>query len=132
MKFQDENSISRQKRAKILPQRSKTDFLSLLGDAEDKMYPVYMTGNPETIIKSLFSLQLSIANLMELLSGPTLYTLCTAVIDLDEQKFEIIQGNPKKGKISHIFSLSSKDLKQEYEHNQPTFFIEASRLHAGS
>ncbi|KAK8486765.1 hypothetical protein V6N11_000253 [Hibiscus sabdariffa] len=51
----DENSISRQKRAAVLPQGSKTDFLSLLGDTEDTKYPIYMT-------------------------GPTLYTLCTARI----------------------------------------------------
>ncbi|GLT48151.1 hypothetical protein SLA2020_217920 [Shorea laevis] len=83
---QDENSTSRQKRAAVLPQSSKTDFLSLLGDAEDKKYPIYMT-------------------------GPTLYTLCTAVIDLDERTLEIIEGNPKKGKVSCVFSLSSGELK---------------------
>ncbi|KAK8323933.1 hypothetical protein V6Z12_A12G266300 [Gossypium hirsutum] len=40
----DENSISRQKRAAFLPQGSKTDVLSLLGDTEDTKYPIYMTG----------------------------------------------------------------------------------------
>ncbi|XWS61679.1 hypothetical protein CRYUN_Cryun07bG0146700 [Craigia yunnanensis] len=82
----DENSISRQKRATVLPQGSKMDFLSLLGDTEDTKYPIYMT-------------------------GPTLYTLCTAVIDLDEKTLTIVEGNPKKGKVSHVFSMSSKDLK---------------------
>lgn len=44
-------------------------------------------------------------------SGPTLYTLCTAVIDLDEQTVSIIQGNPKKEEVSHIFAISSTDFK---------------------
>ncbi|OMP11625.1 Peptidase C45, acyl-coenzyme A:6-aminopenicillanic acid acyl-transferase [Corchorus capsularis] len=78
----DENSISRQNRAAVLPQGSKTDFLSLLGDTENKKYPIYMT-------------------------GPTLYTLCTAVFDLDEKTLTIVEGNPKKGKASHVFSMSS-------------------------
>ncbi|XP_039036437.1 uncharacterized protein LOC120173303 [Hibiscus syriacus] len=84
----DENSISRKKRASALPQGSKTDFLSLLGDTEDTKYPIYMT-------------------------GPTLYTLCTALIDLDEKTLTIIEGNPKKGKISHVFSMSSNDFNSE-------------------
>ncbi|KAA8520903.1 hypothetical protein F0562_011576 [Nyssa sinensis] len=77
----DENSISRQKRAALLPKQSKNDFLSLLGDMDDAKYPIYMT-------------------------GPLLYTLCTTVIDLDEQTLSIIEGNPKKGEVSHVFSIS--------------------------
>ncbi|XP_016189434.1 uncharacterized protein LOC107630730 isoform X1 [Arachis ipaensis] len=76
----DENSISRQKRAAALPKNSKEDFLSLLGDADDRKYPIYMT-------------------------GPLLHTLCTAVIDLDEQTLSIIEGNPKKRDVSHVFSI---------------------------
>ncbi|CAJ1937327.1 unnamed protein product [Sphenostylis stenocarpa] len=78
---QDENSISRQKRASVLSKNSKDDFLSLLGDMDDKNYPIYMT-------------------------GPLLHTLCTALIDLDEQTLSIIEGNPEKGNISHVFSIS--------------------------
>ncbi|MBA0657153.1 hypothetical protein Goklo_009461 [Gossypium klotzschianum] len=85
LQVHDENSISRQKRAAVLPQGSKTDFLSLLGDTEDTKYPIYMT-------------------------GPTLYTLCTTVIDLDERTLTIIEGNPKYGKVSHVFSMSSNEL----------------------
>ncbi|KAL3742975.1 hypothetical protein ACJRO7_018300 [Eucalyptus globulus] len=84
---EDENSISRQKRAAVLPKKSKQEFLSLLGDTDDAKYPIYM-------------------------SGPTLYTLCTALVDLDEQTLSIIKGNPKKGEVSHTFSLSSPDLKK--------------------
>ncbi|XP_020962084.1 uncharacterized protein LOC107641474 [Arachis ipaensis] len=76
----DENSISRQKRAAALPKKTKEDFLSLLGDADDRKYPIYMT-------------------------GPLLHTLCTAVFDLDEQTLSIIKGNPKKGDVSHVFSI---------------------------
>lgn len=48
--------------------------------------------------------------LLVLLSGPTLYTLCTTVIDLDERTLTIIEGNPKYGKVSHVFSMSSNEL----------------------
>ncbi|ONI07301.1 hypothetical protein PRUPE_5G112000 [Prunus persica] len=82
----DENSKTRQSKAAVLPKRSKEDFLSLLGDTDDPKYPIYMI-------------------------GPLLYTLCTAVIDLDEQTLSIVEGNPRKGEISHIFSLCSKDFK---------------------
>ncbi|XP_022640024.1 uncharacterized protein LOC106767290 isoform X1 [Vigna radiata var. radiata] len=77
----DENSMSRQKRASVLTKMSKGDFLSLLGDMDDKNYPIYMT-------------------------GPLLHTLCTALIDLDEQTLSIIEGNPKKGAVSHVFSIA--------------------------
>ncbi|KAI4315495.1 hypothetical protein L6164_028295 [Bauhinia variegata] len=83
---QDENSICRQKRAAVLTKESKEDFLSLLGDTDDKKYPIYTT-------------------------GPLLYTLCTAVIDLDEQTLSIIEGNPKRGVASHVFSISSNGIK---------------------
>lgn len=43
-KVQDENSVSRQNRAALLPKRSKSELLSLLGDTADTMYPIYMTG----------------------------------------------------------------------------------------
>lgn len=45
-------------------------------------------------------------------SGPMLYTLCTALIDLDEQTLSIIQGNPKKNVISHVFSMPSVELRK--------------------
>uniref|UniRef100_A0A0D3EL68 Peptidase C45 hydrolase domain-containing protein n=1 Tax=Oryza barthii TaxID=65489 RepID=A0A0D3EL68_9ORYZ len=44
--------------------------LSLLGDTADDKYPIYMT-------------------------GPTLYTLCTVLVDLDEATMTIYKGNPK-------------------------------------
>ena len=49
--------------------------------------------------------------LYAIFSGPILYILCTAVIDLDEQTFSIIEGNPKKGEASHVFTMSSKEFK---------------------
>ncbi|PIN13279.1 Isopenicillin-N N-acyltransferase [Handroanthus impetiginosus] len=76
----DENSLSRQKRAAMLPKGSKSDFLSLLGDKNDTKYPIYMT-------------------------GPLLYTLCTVVIDLDEKTFSIIEGDPKEPETSFAFSI---------------------------
>ncbi|CAA0838196.1 Unknown protein [Striga hermonthica] len=62
----DENSLSRHRRADMLPKGSKGDFLSLLGDKKDMKYPIYMT-------------------------GPLLHTLCTVVIDLDEKTLSIIE-----------------------------------------
>ncbi|KAK4803132.1 hypothetical protein SAY86_001335 [Trapa natans] len=81
----DENSISRQNRAAMLPKRSKEDFLSVLGDMEDPKYPIFMT-------------------------GPRLYTLCTVLMDLDRQTLSILQGNPKNGEISHVFSMLTSEL----------------------
>nr|XP_043606381.1 uncharacterized protein LOC122578474 [Erigeron canadensis] len=77
----DLNSISRQNRAALLPKRSKADFLSLLGDMDDQEYPIYM-------------------------KGPTLYTLCTAVIDLDERTLAITEANPGKGEVSYVFKMT--------------------------
>ena len=47
VKVHDENSLSRQKRAALLPKESKTDFLSLLGDTDNAKYPIYMAGMME-------------------------------------------------------------------------------------
>ncbi|XAR70221.1 Isopenicillin-N N-acyltransferase [Bertholletia excelsa] len=82
---QDENSISRQKRAAFLPKQSKADFLYLLGDEANAKFPIYMT-------------------------GPTLYTLCTAVIDLDDQTVAVIEGNPKEGRVTCVFPIYSKEI----------------------
>ncbi|KAG7033383.1 hypothetical protein SDJN02_07439, partial [Cucurbita argyrosperma subsp. argyrosperma] len=84
---QDENSTSRQKQADVQPKVSKNDFLSTLGDLDNKKYPIYMT-------------------------GPTLYTLRTALIELDKQTLSIIQGNLKENVISHVFSLPLVELKK--------------------
>lgn len=89
---QDESSISRQKRANVLTKTTKEDFLSILGDADDKKNPIYMT-------------------------GPLLHTLCTAVIDLEEKTLSIIEGNPKKEDVSIVFSLSPKKLINGHHHN---------------
>lgn len=71
----NDTSISRQSRAAaLLPGEVESidSALNLLGDNENKEYPVYMT-------------------------GPIYYTLCTVLIDLDDQTLSIIQGDPKKG-----------------------------------
>jgi hypothetical protein len=44
-KVQDENSMSREKRAAQCSVDSKETALSLLGDAADDKYPIYMTGD---------------------------------------------------------------------------------------
>lgn len=40
----DENSTSRKRRADVMPKESKDDFLCVLGDAENKSFPIYMKG----------------------------------------------------------------------------------------
>ncbi|KAF5824275.1 putative peptidase C45 [Helianthus annuus] len=77
----DQNSISRQNRADMLPKKSKQDLLSLLGDTDDHKYPIFM-------------------------QGPTLYTLCTVVIDLDERTLAITEANPRKGEASYVFTMA--------------------------
>nr|CAB3475722.1 unnamed protein product [Digitaria exilis] len=67
---QDENSMSREKRVAQCSVDSKETALSLLGDSADDKYPIYMT-------------------------GPTLHTLCTVLVDLDEKTMTIYKGNPK-------------------------------------
>ncbi|XP_057810172.1 uncharacterized protein LOC131024676 [Salvia miltiorrhiza] len=78
---QDDNSLSRQKRATVLPTGSTSDFLALLGDNDDTKYPIYMT-------------------------GPLLHTLCTVVVDLDRKTLSIIEGNPKEREASFVFPMS--------------------------
>lgn len=66
----DQNSMSRERRAAQCAMDSKEKALSVLGDAADEKYPIFMT-------------------------GPTLYTLCTVLVDLDEGTMTIYRGNPK-------------------------------------
>lgn len=73
----DENSMSREKRAARCSVDSKETALSLLGDTADDKYPIYMT-------------------------GPTLYTLCTVLVDLDEATMTVYKGNPKNGDAVHV------------------------------
>ncbi|RLN24220.1 uncharacterized protein C2845_PM07G39270 [Panicum miliaceum] len=77
---QDENSMSREKRAAQCSVDSKETALSLLGDTADNKYPIYMT-------------------------GPTLHTLCTVVIDLDKETMTIYTGNPKNGEMALVLPM---------------------------
>ncbi|XP_020576780.1 uncharacterized protein LOC110022269 [Phalaenopsis equestris] len=78
---QNESSVRRHRRAAQFSVETKTEALTILGDSEDEEYPIYM-------------------------QGPTLYTLCTVLIDLDEQTLSIFEGNPKKGEISYVLPIS--------------------------
>ncbi|KAJ3701100.1 hypothetical protein LUZ61_004805 [Rhynchospora tenuis] len=77
---QDENSISRQKRAAMLPADSQERALSLLGDTNHEKYPIFMT-------------------------GPILHTLCTVLIDVDRATVTIYKGNPKNGDVSNLIHI---------------------------
>ncbi|CAL4966089.1 unnamed protein product [Urochloa decumbens] len=77
---QDENSMSRENRAAQCSVDSKETALSLLGDTADDKYPIYMT-------------------------GPTLHTLCTVLVDLDDKTMTIYRGNPKNGDITLVLSM---------------------------
>jgi len=61
--------------------------------------------------KSFLLNTLLLNTLYAIFSGPIVNTLCTAVINLDEQILSIIEGNPKKGEVSHVFTMSSKEFK---------------------
>uniref|UniRef100_A0A0A9EKA8 Peptidase C45 hydrolase domain-containing protein n=1 Tax=Arundo donax TaxID=35708 RepID=A0A0A9EKA8_ARUDO len=76
----DENSMSREKRAAQCSVDSKEKALSLLGDTADDKYPIFMT-------------------------GPTLYTMCTVLVDLDEEKMTIYRGNPKNGVTAIVLPM---------------------------
>lgn len=110
MKAQDENSLSRQARASSLAKESKSDFLALLGDMSNDKYPIYMTGSwaheKWSTYSSIDIILVMKSCIYNLVSGPLLYTLCTAVIDLDEKILTIIEGNPKEKQESYVFSLS--------------------------
>ncbi|KAK1663267.1 hypothetical protein QYE76_051426 [Lolium multiflorum] len=73
----DENSMSRERRAAQCAMDSKENALYVLGDADDEKYPIFMT-------------------------GPTLYTLCTVMVDLDEETMAIYRGNPKNTNFVQI------------------------------
>uniref|UniRef100_A0A0D9UYF0 Peptidase C45 hydrolase domain-containing protein n=1 Tax=Leersia perrieri TaxID=77586 RepID=A0A0D9UYF0_9ORYZ len=77
---EDENSMSRERRAAELSPDSKEKALSLLGDTADDKYPIYMT-------------------------GPTLYTLCSVLVDLDEKTMTIYKGNPKNRDAVRVFRI---------------------------
>lgn len=53
---------------------------------------------------SSINLMLTIIN--HNITGPTLYTLCTAIIDLDERTLAITEVNPKKGEVSHVLTMA--------------------------
>ena len=44
IKVEDASSCRRQERATKLQKRTKQEILELLGDQEDKEYPIYMQG----------------------------------------------------------------------------------------
>ncbi|KAG8053092.1 hypothetical protein GUJ93_ZPchr0001g30324 [Zizania palustris] len=77
---QDENSMSRERRAAQCSPDSKDKALSLLGDTADVKYPIFM-------------------------SGPTLYTLCTVLVDLDEETMTIYKGNPMNKNAIRVFRM---------------------------
>ncbi|GBG92460.1 hypothetical protein CBR_g55541 [Chara braunii] len=73
---------AREARFAALPlPRSVDDILRLLADDEDKSYPIYM-------------------------QGPTHYTLCTALIDLDRHLLTIYVGKPTIGQKLLEISIS--------------------------
>jgi len=112
---QDENSISREKRAAQCSVDSKETALSLLGDTADDKYPIYMTGDSQSV-QPFFScvLSSSTVNLQHelsspshgnYLSGPTLHTLCTVLVDLDKETVTIYKGNPKNGEMALVLPM---------------------------
>lgn len=42
---------------------------------------------------------------VSMISGPTLYTLCTVLVDLDEATMTIYKGNPKNRDAVRVFRM---------------------------
>lgn len=55
LQVQDENSMSRERRAAELSPDTKEKALSLLGDTADDKYPIYMTGEVIGFIFNFFT-----------------------------------------------------------------------------
>ena len=53
-KVLDENSMSRERRAAQCAMDSKEKALSVLGDAADEKYPIFMTGDQISMCLTLF------------------------------------------------------------------------------
>lgn len=102
--LQDENSARREKRAASLSAESEEEMLSLLGDAADDQYPIYMTGRLLGTCPETSALEFTFSHAGRI-AGPILYTLCTALIDLDKRTLSIIHGNPKERDVSHVFEM---------------------------
>ncbi|KAG0463947.1 hypothetical protein HPP92_019589 [Vanilla planifolia] len=82
-----ESSLRRQRRAaQLFPVGSKSEVLKILGDSEDEEHPIYM-------------------------KGPILYTLCTALFDLDDQTLCIFEGNPKREEAVCVLHIPTKGQK---------------------
>ncbi|KAH7421538.1 hypothetical protein KP509_13G062900 [Ceratopteris richardii] len=83
---QDESSLHRHARAADLPKFTKDEILSLLGDTEDELYPIYM-------------------------QGPVLHTLCTIWVDVDARKLTIYSGRPssiERERSALVFDLTAQ------------------------
>lgn len=94
----------------MLPKRSKEDFLAVLGDVEDAKYPIFMTGE----VSQTFLIRLDgevYPQIQMPIAGPVHCTLCTTLVDLDQRTVCILQGNPKNGKFSHVFSMLTEELE---------------------
>ncbi|KAL2636390.1 hypothetical protein R1flu_007869 [Riccia fluitans] len=64
-----ESSVHRGKRVSELPKSSLKEILRVLGDDSNQEFPVYM-------------------------QGPQLYTLCTAIFDMNQRSLAVLTGNP--------------------------------------
>lgn len=73
----NESSVQRKKRAEEISAPQTVDaILKMLGDSAISDFPIFMTGNTYE------------------LNGPCLYTLCTAIFDLDRRLVVIYSGKP--------------------------------------
>lgn len=91
----------------MLSVESKTKALSVLGDTNDAKYPIYMIGSSSYSNYSDSSIQSGLTTCIgfDKMSGPTLYTLCTALIDINARTLSIYEGNPRKEEVSYVFPI---------------------------
>eukprot|EP00850_Spirogloea_muscicola_P018265 SM000165S02226 [mRNA] locus=s165:270161:272721:- [translate_table: standard] len=93
---QQPSSLHRQRRAEELPPGcDEISISAILGDTADKEFPIYMGG---IVFES---------------AGPRVFTLHTAIFNLDSKQLKILIGNPKLQDVLSVLSLSSN--RQAFE-----------------
>eukprot|EP00850_Spirogloea_muscicola_P005505 SM000025S08400 [mRNA] locus=s25:512978:515587:- [translate_table: standard] len=93
---QQPSSLHRQRRAEELPPGcNEVSISAILGDTADKEFPMYMGG---IVFET---------------AGPRVFTLHTAIFDLDSMQLKILIGNPKLQDVLSVLSLFSN--RQAFE-----------------
>ncbi|XP_057518594.1 uncharacterized protein LOC130799501 isoform X1 [Amaranthus tricolor] len=108
--IQDENSKGRQERAASLPKETKEDFLSLLGDIDDKRYPIHMTGKLR--VSFGFMITLSLTSLILSNFQVQYCTHCAQPYSiLMDQHYQSLRGTQKKEMLLIYFICTRRSYR---------------------